>query len=101
MSKSKSGTLGLDSLFLGLTRPALVAGVTFSFFSINFLGCTIGFVVTSSFKVFILGGIFHVFGVFLCKKEPLAVDILMTKIQKCPSVSNKNFHNGANSYNMF
>lgn len=96
-----NGKLKLDPLFLGLTRPALIGGVTFSFFTLNFLGCTMVFVIFSSFKIFILGALVHGIGIILCKHEPLAVDILLLKIQKCPSVRNNNFHGGLNSYNMF
>ena len=100
MSKS-GGKLELDPLFLGLTRPALVAGVTFTYFSLNFLICTLIFVGTSSFKACLLGVAIHGLGMYICKKEPLAVDILLSKSRKCPSILNKNFHGGLNSYNMF
>lgn len=98
---SGAGVLGLDPLFLGLTRPALVGGVTFSYFAVNFFACTFLFVITSNFKAFLLGVAIHIVGMVICKKEPLAMDILMLKVQKCPSVINKNFHGGLNSYNMF
>lgn len=96
-----NGVLGLDPLFLGLTRPALIAGVTYNFFALNFFVCTIGFVITSNFKVFLLAVLIHLFGMYISKKEPLAVEILMTRLQKCPNVRNKNFHGNLNSYNMF
>lgn len=95
------GSLKIDSLFLGLTRPALIGGVTFSFFALNSLTFIIIFIVTSKFNIFIGAFAIHIFGMLLCKKEPLAVDILLTNIQKCPKVLNNSFHGGLNSYNMF
>lgn len=100
MSKN-GGSLDLDPLFLGLTRPAMIAGVTYTFFALNFMICTLGFVITSKFSFFMIGFVIHLIGVFICKKEPLAVEILFTKIQKCPLVRNNKFHGGLNSYNIF
>ncbi len=101
MSSKNGGTVGLDPLFLGLTRPALIGGVTFSYFAMNFFLCTILFVMTSDFRAFLLGGLIHGVGMYICKKEPLTIDILLIKTQKCPGVINKDFHGGLNSYNMF
>jgi type IV secretion system protein VirB3 len=95
------GVLQVDPLFLGLTRPALIGGVTFSYFAFNSLVSIVGFIVTSEFKIFILAIVVHVLGMLLSKKEPLAVDMLITKLQKCPKVPNSSFHGGLNSYNMF
>ncbi len=95
------GVLGLDPLFLGLTRPALIAGVTYNFFALNFFICTIAFTITSDFKSFVAGVLIHLIGVYICKKEPLAVEILMMKTQKCKNVLNRSFHGDLNSYNMF
>jgi type IV secretion system protein VirB3 len=96
-----SSDLDLDPLFLGLTRPALIGGVTFVYFAFNFFLCTILFVLTSDFKSFIFGVFLHFIGMYICKKEPLAIDILLAKFKKCPNTLNKNFHGGLNSYNMF
>jgi len=98
---SSGGKLSLDPLFLGLTRPALVGGVTFMFFGMNFFVSVFAFLIFGTFKVFLLSIIVHIFGIFLSKNEPLAVDILVTRFQKCPNIVNRAFHNGANSYNMF
>lgn len=100
-SNNGLGLLQTDALFLGLTRPALIAGVTFTYFSFEFFVTTLIFIMTSQFRVFIIAIVAHVIGVFLCKKEPLAIDMLLTKIQKTPSTRNKNFHGNLQSYNMF
>ena len=95
------GSLKTDPLFLGLTRPALIGGVTYSFFAMNLMICTLGFVMTSRFTIFAAGFVIHFFGMMLCKQEPLAVDMLINKMQRCPPVPNNAFHGGVNSYNMF
>jgi len=95
------GSLKTDPLFLGLTRPAMILGVSFMFFVLNSLGCLMYFVMTSKFNVVIIGVAVHIFGMMLSKKEPLAVEILLTKLSKCGKCRNSQFHGGLNSYNMF
>ena len=101
MSDDGLGTLKTDALFLGLTRPALIAGVTFAYFAVEGLIAILIFIMTSNFKIFIVAIFTHVFGMMLCKKEPLAIDMLLVKLQKTPSTMNRNFHGGLQSYNMF
>ena len=101
MSDSGLGTLKTDALFLGLTRPAMIAGVTYVYFAFEFLVTILMFVATSNFKVFLITFVVHGFGMVLCKKEPLAIDILLNKTQKTPPVFNKTYHGGLQSYNMF
>ena len=95
------GSLQTDPLFLGLTRPAMLAGVTFTYFAFEMMVAMIGFVITSNFACFLLAGGLHGIGVYLCKKEPLMIEMFLTKFQKTPAVQNKQFHGGLNSYNMF
>ncbi|MBQ7552538.1 MAG: VirB3 family type IV secretion system protein, partial [Rickettsiales bacterium] len=54
-----------------------------------------------SFKLLLIVVAMHIIGMQLCKKEPLAIDILLTHFRKTPPVPNKSFHGGLNSYNMF
>ena len=95
------GSVQTDPLFLGLTRPALICGVTFVYFAIEGMIAIIGFVLTSDFRMFLLAVVMHFIGMALCKKEPLAIDLLLVRLQRTPSVMNKKFHGGLNSYNMF
>ena len=83
MSEGDLGKVGVDPLFLGLTRPALIFGVSFLYFGLNVMGAVMYFVITTDFKIFPISLMVHLFGMGLSKKEPLAVDILMTKLQKC------------------
>ena len=101
MADNGLGYLKTDALFLGLTRPALIAGVTFAYFAFEGLIAILIFIMTSNFKIFLVAIGTHIFGVMLCKKEPLAIDMLLAKFQKTPNVMNKSFHGGLQSYNMF
>ena len=56
-----------DPLFLGLTRPALVAGVSFSYFALNMMVCTLYFIIATDFKVIVLGVLVHLFGYTISK----------------------------------
>lgn len=95
------GKLKTDPLFLGLTRPSMIAGVTFSYFAFEMIFGMLGFILSNNFKLFLIVVLLHVIGMQLCKKEPLAINMLLTKMQKTPAVKNKSFHGGLNSYNMF
>lgn len=95
------GSLKTDPLFLGLTRPSMIGGVTFVYFAFEMMLGMIIFIVFSSFKLLLIVVVMHIIGMQLCKKEPLAIDILLTHFRKTPPVPNKSFHGGLNSYNMF
>lgn len=101
MAESDLGKVGTDPLFLGLTRPALMFGVSFMYFGLNVMGAVMYFVAMSDFKIFPVALLVHVFGMGLNKKEPLAVEILMTKMQKCNKCRNRIFYGGLNSYGIF
>ena len=95
------GSLKTDPLFLGLTRPSMLLGVTFSYFAFEMILGMLSFIIANDFRLLLVVGALHVFGMQLYKKEPLAINMLITKAQKTPSVKNKSFHGGLNSYNMF
>ena len=44
MADSGLGTLKTDALFLGLTRPAMLAGVTYTYFAMEFFVAIIIFI---------------------------------------------------------
>ena len=96
-----SGNLKLDPLFLGLTRPAMILGVSFMYFVLNMMIGMMYFIITSDFKIVLISGAIHAFGMLLGKKEPLAVEIMMTKIQKFNKCPNKLYHGGRASYDLF
>lgn len=98
---SDLGKLKTDSLFLGLTRSPMLFGVSYTFFGLNAIASLMYFVLTNDFKVILFASIIHGIGYVLNKKEPLAVEIMMTKLQKFNKCKNKFFYSGLNSYNQF
>lgn len=94
------GKLKTDPLFVGLTRPSLLFGVSTGFATFNGLACLGYFVMTSDFRVIFLLIINHMIGYIICAKEPLFVELYMVKAQKCNKCKNKFFH-GANSYDTY
>ena len=98
MSDEKGG-LEIDKLFKGLTRPPMLAGVSYSFVMLNFMMIVSVFVMTTKLWVFGLGGVFHGIGYLICRDEPLFLELIMLRLQKFNRCRNKLFH-GGNSYDV-
>ncbi len=90
----------VDMLFIGLTRPQMLLGVSYTFFVVNALVCLVGFIATSSFKYFAVAVPVHMIGYYLCSKEPLFIELFKVRAEKCQRSKNK-FYHGANSYDPF
>ena len=83
-----SGVVGTDPLFLGLTRPPLLLGVSYTFAALNGMASLIAFVVTSKFfYLFIMLPGLHMVGWFICLKEPRAIELFIARSSKCNGVS--------------
>jgi type IV secretion system protein VirB3 len=95
----EAGRLKLDPLFVGLTRPTLLFGVSQMFVILNAFGCIGYFVMANDIKAMGVLIINHMIGYVICSKEPLFVELFMIKMQKCNKCVNKLYH-GANSYDM-
>jgi type IV secretion system protein VirB3 len=89
-----------DPLFLGLTRPAMIFGVTYPFAVLNGFCCLIYFIMTEDFKGFLALPFLHGLAYMICVKEPLAIELLMIKGAKCTKCKNRGVY-GANSYDVF
>jgi type IV secretion system protein VirB3 len=90
----------IDPVFLGLTRPAMLFGVTQSFFVINAMVCMIGFLGTGSFLPLFVGGpLLHGIGYIACARDARTFDIWFVKARflKCLN----RVHWRANSYDPF
>lgn len=92
--------LKIDPVFIGLTRPPLFFGTSYSYFLLNLLVSMIFYINLTSFKVIFISGLIHLVGVLLCNKEPLFIELILNKSQKCNLCKNKLYH-GANSYDMY
>ena len=86
-----------DPLFVGLTRPTMIFGVSIQFAMLNILASSTGFVMTSSFKIIPLALAIHAVGYILCFKEPKFLELYMNKFQKFNICSNSLYYK-ANSY---
>ena len=97
-----SGTVETDPLFLGLTRPPLLLGVSYTFAALNGIVSLLAFVITSKFfyLLILLPGI-HMIGWFICLKEPRAIELLMARTSKCSICRNRMYHGGTNSYDVY
>ena len=89
-----------DPLFLGLTRPALMLGVSYPFIVLNGLGCMLYFVLSGDVKSLLAMPFLHGIAYMICLKEPLAIELIMVKGAKCSKCRNKSFY-GANSYDPY
>lgn len=92
-----SGRLDSDPLFIGLTRPTLILGVSIMFAMLNMMICTIWFIQTANIFVVLLAVGIHIVGYIMCFKEPLFMELHMNKLGKCNQCPNKSYY-GANSY---
>ena len=75
-----------DPMFLGLTRPAMLLGVTQSFFVINAAVCMIAFLGTGSFVPLFVGApLLHGIGYLACLRDARTFDIWFVKARflKC------------------
>ena len=96
------GRIGTDSLFLGLTRPPMLFGVTYSFASINGLASLLIFIITSKF-IYLLVMMPSIHGVcyLLCLKEPRALDLFIVKYSKFNICRNRTHYFGTNYYDSY
>jgi type IV secretion system protein VirB3 len=93
------GSVEVDMLFLGLTRPPLIFGVSYTFTVVNFMICLIAFIITDNFVYFFSAFPVHLIGYYLCSKEPLFIDLFLVRSSLCSRTQNKLYH-GLNSYDM-
>jgi len=84
-------------LFVGLTRPQMFAGVTYSLFVANVVVAAELFLIFKS--LWVVGGALaiHGAGVLACLKEPMVFDLWLARASKCPRTSNYAVW-GCNSY---
>ena len=83
-----SAGLERDTLFVGLTRPQMFAGVTYSIFVANVVVATELFLVFKSLWVVAAALVLHGAGMLLCLKEPRIFDLWLARVSKCPRIKN-------------
>lgn len=92
-----SGKLESDPLFVGLTRPTMIFGVSIQFAMLNMMISVIIFIQKPGIVIIFIAGIVHLIGYLLCFKEPRFMELYLNKASKCNQCPNRAFY-GANSY---
>lgn len=77
-----------NTLFVGLARPQMFAGVTYSYFVANLIVATELFLISRSAWVLLAALVVHVAGVLLCLKEPRIFDLWLVRAANCPRIKN-------------
>lgn len=90
-------SLDRDIVFVGLTRPQMFAGVTYSMFVANAVLATELFLILRSAWVILAALVFHAVAALLCLREPRLFDLWLTRVSRCPRVRNHSVW-GCNSY---
>ncbi len=89
--------LKADALFVGLTRPSMLFGVSYNFAVINGMTAMLFYIMTAKFLYFALMFPIHLLGYFACSKEPLFIELFLNRNKNCPRCWNFAYHKG-NSY---
>ncbi len=96
------GKLKADPLFQGLTRPAMLMGVSYMYFVINFCINMLFFINSSNFFILlVVFPVVHGIGYMICLREPRAIEITMVKFGKTFRCRNRNYHGHTNSYDVY
>jgi len=97
-----AGKLGTDPLFLGLTRPSMIFGVTYVFAGMNILASLSLFVMTSNLVyLMVVLPLLHGVAYLICLKEPLTLSMIIMKSGNFTKCRNKTFYKGTNSYDVY
>ncbi len=89
--------LARDPLFVALTRPQMFAGVTYTYFVLNFIASTEFFLIMRSGWVVVFALVVHLAGVAMCLREPRIFDLWLVRVRQCSRVRNHRFWR-CNSY---
>ncbi|HET8613047.1 MAG TPA: type IV secretion system protein VirB3 [Sphingomonas sp.] len=88
---------GSDPIFAALTRPQMVAGVTYGYAVFELIAAMELFLLTRSFWVLPAVALVHGVGYVCCLAEPRFFDLWVTRARHCPRVRNHRFWR-ANAY---
>ena len=94
------GELETDPLFVGLTRPPMLFGVSYTFALLNGFICMISYISTTNFRYMAIMFPVHMIGYYICSKEPLFLELFKVRAEKCSRSKNR-FYHGANSYDPY
>lgn len=76
--------LDRDLLFVALTRPQMLLGVTYGYAIANGIITTELFLIFKTPWVLAAALIVHLVGVVACLRDPRIFDLWLTKVRRCP-----------------
>lgn len=94
-----SGEITADPLFVGLTRPSMIFGVSIQYAMLNLMMAVTMFIQKTSIYIVFIAAAVHLVGYILCFKEPKFMEIYLNYSAKCNQCPNKSYY-GANSYSV-
>ena len=80
--------LDRDPLFVALTRPQMLLGVTYGFLVGNAIVTTELFLLFKSAWMLLAAVVIHLIGWIACLNEPRVFDLWLVKVRRCPRVRN-------------
>ena len=86
-----------DILFLGLTRPPMVFGVTYTFLVVNVLMTGLVFIWSGNLWAILLAAPIHLVGYVACLRDPRRFDVWFVRLRYALPAQTRFFW-GANSY---
>ena len=86
-----------DVLFVALTRPQMLLGVTYPWAVGNAIVTTELFLIFKSFWVLLAALVVHLIGWLACLKDPRVFDLWLVRAQRTPRVRNYRYWR-CNSY---
>lgn len=96
------GKIRRDPLFLGLTRPAMLLGVTYSWFTVETMIWLLTFIMTSQFGLVIPGFLAtHFVGYMACSHEPRFIELIKIWADTATKCTNRGYHGNTSSYDLF
>lgn len=80
--------LDRDILFVAMTRPQMLFGVTYGYLIANAVITTELFLVFKSAWVLLAALVVHLIGWVGCLRDPRIFDLWLVKVQRCPRIRN-------------
>lgn len=77
-----------DLLFVALTRPQMLLGVTYGYAIGNAVVTTELFLLFHSVWVLFVAALLHMLGWLACLRDPRIFDLWLVKAQRCPRIRN-------------
>lgn len=102
MAQAQAGKIKRDPVFLGMTRPAMILGVTYSWFTLTAFTWMLVFIYNSRFGMVIPGFLAtHALGYLICSHEPRFVELVKVWVITSTKCMNKGYHGNTSSYDLY